>query len=224
MTRIHVGISDLSRQTGVSIATIKYYVRLGLLAPGRPTGPKRSEYDDAHAHRLRLIRTLREVGGLGIERIGRIVAAIDDPRMGRHDLYGVATRALEPDAAVGAATDATIAADAEIAAFLDKRGWIIRPEAAGRRELAATLVALRRLGRTYGTEAFEPYADIADRLASWEVQAIPASEPPGIAVERMVVGTVLFERILGALRRLAHEHHSRDAGSSDPDDPAPNAG
>ena len=96
----------------------------------------------------------------------------------------------------------------EVDAFVDERGWEVRADAAARRELADALVALRRLGRDYGTEIFGPYADVAERMAAWEVRTIPTTEAPGVAVERMVVGTVIFERILNALRRMAQEHHS----------------
>jgi hypothetical protein len=45
-------------------------------------------------------------------------------------------------------------------------------------------------------------------MAAWEVSTIPTSEPRSVAVERMVVGSIIFGAIFDALRRLAHEHHS----------------
>jgi hypothetical protein len=93
-------------------------------------------------------------------------------------------------------------------AFLAELGWHVRPEATGRQTLSDALAGLRRLGRPYGTEVFRPYADAADRMAAWEVNAIPTTEPPAVAVERMIVGTVVFGVVFDALRRLAHEHHS----------------
>ena len=203
-------ISELGRQAGVTVATIKYYLREGLLPSGRPTGPKQADYGDPHLHRLRLIRTLREVGGLEIERVRRVVEAIDADDLSRHDLFGVAARALEPLPPRDEPADDVLAARSEVDAFVDRHGWEVRADAAPRRELADALVALRRLGRDYGTEIFGPYADVADRMAAWEVRTIPSGEEPGAAVERMVVGTVIFERILNALRRMAEEHHSAE--------------
>ena len=208
MSRNPVRISELSRQAGVPVATIKYYLREGLLPPGTPTAPRQADYGETHLHRLRLIRTLREVGGLEIERVRRVVDAIDADDLSRHELFGVAARALEPLPPRGEPEDDILAARAEVDAFVDRRGWEVRGDAASRRELADALVALRRLGRDYGTEIFGPYADVADRMAAWEVRTIPGGEEPGVAVERMVVGTVIFERILNALRRMAQEHHS----------------
>ena len=203
-----VRISELGRQAGVPVATIKYYQREGLLPPGTSTAPRQATYGDAHLHRLRLIRTLREVGGVEIERVRRVIAAIDADDLSRHDLFGVAARALETAPERDEPAPDVVAARAEVDEFVDGRGWEVRTDAASRRELAGALVALRRLGRDYGTEIFGPYADVADRMAAWEVRTIPAGEEPGVAVERMVVGTVIFERILNALRRMAQEHHS----------------
>ena len=41
-------ISGLSARTGVSIASLKYYLREGLLMPGAPTSATRAEYDEGH--------------------------------------------------------------------------------------------------------------------------------------------------------------------------------
>ena len=201
-------ISELSRASGLPVATLKYYLREGLLPAGTPTAPNQAEYGDAHVRRLRLIRTLREVGGLEIERIRRVIAAIEDRDLSRHDLFGVAQRALESARTSAEMTDDTRQARAEVDRFVEGLGWQVRPEAAAREELADALAGLRRLGRDYGTEVFGPYAQAADRMAAWEVSAIPTSEPRSVAVERMVVGSIVFGAIFDALRRLAHEHHS----------------
>jgi DNA-binding transcriptional MerR regulator len=203
-----VKISELSRASGLPVATVKYYLREGLLPAGTPTAPNQAEYGDMHVRRLRLIRTLREVGGLEIERIRRVIAAIEDQDLSRHDLFGVAQRALESARTSAEMTDDTRQARVEVDRFVEGLGWHVRPDAAARDELADALAGLRRLGRDYGTEVFGPYAQAADRMAAWEVSAIPTSEPSSVAVERMVVGSIVFGAIFVALRRLAHEHHS----------------
>jgi DNA-binding transcriptional MerR regulator len=190
------------------VATVKYYIREGLLPAGTPTAPNQAEYGDKHVRRLRLIRTLREVGGLEIERIRRVVTAIEDEDLSRHDLFGVAQRALESARTSAEVTDEVRQARADVDRFVEGLGWQVRPDAAARDELADALAGLRRLGRDYGTEVFRPYTEAADRMAAWEVRAIPPSEPPSVAVERMVVGSIVFGAIFDALRRLAHEHHS----------------
>ncbi len=47
-----------------------------------------------------------------------------------------------------------------------------------------------------------------DALAANEVAGAPADMPRDDLIERVVTGTILMERALTALRRLAQEHHS----------------
>src|SRR5215207_7422388 len=179
---VAVRISEVARRAGLPIATVKYYLREGLLPAGTPTAPNQADYGDTHVRRLRLIRTLREVGKLEIERIRRVIAAIEDQNLSRHDLFGVAQRALESAHTSAKMTDDTLQALAEVDRFVEELGWQVRPDAAARQELAEALAGIRRLGRDYGTEVFGPYAAAADRMAAWEVSTIPTSEPPSVAV------------------------------------------
>jgi hypothetical protein len=55
---------------------------------------------------------------------------------------------------------------------------------------------------------FTPYAEAADRIAAAEVGSGPEDASRAETVEWMVIGTVVFEAALGALRRWAQEHHS----------------
>ncbi len=83
-------ISELADVTGVSIATLKYYLREGLLHPGRARGATRADYDDTHVERVRLVRTLIDVGRLSIDRVREVVTALDRPPESRHLLLGTA--------------------------------------------------------------------------------------------------------------------------------------
>ena len=71
-------ISELSRLSGVSVASIKYYVREGLLPAGTATSSNQATYDDTHARRLRLIRALIDIGGLSIGQVRATLAAVDE--------------------------------------------------------------------------------------------------------------------------------------------------
>jgi DNA-binding transcriptional MerR regulator len=200
-------ISELSRATGVAIPTVKYYLREGLLARGDATAPNQAEYGSAHAHRLHLIRVLREVGGLTVGQVTAVLAAIDDESLPRHELFGVAQRALERPRATAVSEEVTLAGD-EIDQLLAQLGWEVSAEAPARRTLADTLVALRKLGRECGAEVFLPHAMAAAQIAEQEVSGLEEETVRATAVERLVVGTVVFEAALCALRRLAHEHYS----------------
>jgi len=203
-----VKISQLSRASGVPIPTIKYYLREGLLPAGESTAPNQAEYGDAHLHRLRLIRVLIDVGGLGIAAIRNILEAIADESLSLHAMLGVAHHALGPGGDRAPVPDDVARAREEVDAFLVQLGWRASTEAPSRRRLADALVALRRLGQDVGPEVFEPYAKAADELAARELASMPVDAPRAELVERAVVGTVVFEAALRALRMLAEEHHS----------------
>lgn len=79
-------ISELSHASGVSIPTIKYYLREGLLQPGSRSAPNQAQYDQGHIHRLRLIRVLMDVGGLGVAGVRSTLEAIADERLPMHGL------------------------------------------------------------------------------------------------------------------------------------------
>src|SRR6476469_3885676 len=89
-------ISELADLTGVSIPTLKYYLREGLLHPGRSQGATRADYDDTHVARVLLVRTLIDVGRLSIDRVREVVTALDLPPESRHLLLGTAHDVLRP--------------------------------------------------------------------------------------------------------------------------------
>ena len=200
-------VAALSRASGVTVPTIKYYIREGLLEPGSPTAPNQAEYGEEHVHRLRLIRALMDVGGLGVAAARAVLDAISDPTLSLHALLGVAHQALGPPPDRGPVPDDVVGARAEIDAFVQDLGWQVDAGHPARRALADALAALRRLGRDYPAQVFQPYAEVAGDLAAWELQTVPSGSRAE-AVEGAVVGTVVFEAALVALRRLAQAHHS----------------
>ncbi len=81
-------ISELSKSSGVPVATIKFYLREGLLHDGRHTSATQASYDDSHVGRLRMARALVGVGGMSLARVKAIIAVIDDPPATMHELLG----------------------------------------------------------------------------------------------------------------------------------------
>ena len=201
-------LSEFSRETGLSIPTIKYYLREGLLEPGGALDSGRAEYLESHVRRARLIRALAQVGDLPLATIARILQAIDDDSVPLHEALGVAHYALAQRGAMNAGSEELERARVEVDAFLDDLGWTIKPEAPDRDELAWALMTLRCLGWKVGPQVFNRYARAADKLAKWELGRNPGELDRERAVENAVVGTVVFEAVLTALRRLAQEHHS----------------
>ena len=200
-------ISDLSRSSGVPIPTVKFYLREGLLHPGERTAPNHASYDASHVRRLQLVRVLADVGGLSVAAIRSVLSALEQPELPLHDALAAAHTALPRAGTV--ADERRVAARRETDAWLDERGWRLDPATPARDELAAALAALRQLGWEVGPEVFERYARAADTIAAEEIAYVAAAPDREAAVEATVVGTVVFERALVALRRLAEEHHSR---------------
>jgi DNA-binding transcriptional MerR regulator len=203
-----VRMAELSRTTGVPVATVKYYLREGLLPPGTSMGPNQADYGDDHTRRLRLIRVLREVGELGIAQVRQVLEAIDTEEVSLHNVLGQAHHALGPTREPNVVSEELQQAKADIDRFIADRGWRVSAEAPARWTLAESLLALRRLCGAEGPEIFTPYAEVADRIAAAEVSSGPEVASRAETVEWMVIGTVVYEAALSALRRLAQEHHS----------------
>jgi DNA-binding transcriptional MerR regulator len=201
-----VRISELARAGGVSVATAKFYLREGLLPPGELTAANQATYGPEHVHRLRLIRVMLEVGRMPLSSVREVLVALDDSALPMHDLLAVAHRNL----ALQRIGEGTVdpAAVAEVDAVLDRLGWLVADDSPARRDLARSVAALHRLGWSVDADVLEPYARAADSVAEREVEYVAEAPSRAESVERLVVGTVVFEAVLAALRRLAEERHS----------------
>lgn len=205
-------MAELSRRSGVPIATIKYYRREGLLPAGEPSAPNQAEYDQSHLDRLRLIRTLRDVADLPVAGLRDVVAAIEDPDRSPHDVVGAAHRAIDARGDVG--VDAADLARAD--AVVDQAGWQVEESAPARATLARALAALDDLGISTDEQTIQRYVDAADTVAVAEVESTMGRQETAsrdALVTSVVAGTVLYEQVLTAMRRLAQEHHSANRGS-----------
>jgi DNA-binding transcriptional MerR regulator len=199
-------ISELSQRSGVSVASIKFYVREGLLAPGVPTARNQANYDDEHVRRLRLIRALIDGGGLSLANVRAVLRAVDDETTTLHDAFGAVMHALDE---LGQPVDADVAAtEAEVRDWLARRDWRIKPGAPAPQVLAELLVTLHMFGVPLTIDAFDAEADAASARARAEVAYARAQPSRAAAVETMVLGTVVIERIFAQLRRLALEAES----------------
>ncbi|MBK9612844.1 MerR family transcriptional regulator [Candidatus Amarobacter glycogenicus] len=83
-------ISELSSRTGVSIPSLKFYLREGLLPQGQLSAPNQADYSESHVRRAALIRALRDVAGLSIAKIKAIVDALE-----HRELYEVMGQAVD---------------------------------------------------------------------------------------------------------------------------------
>jgi DNA-binding transcriptional MerR regulator len=199
-------ISELADRAEVPLATVKYYLRAGLLAPGLVTGPRRAEYDDTHLRRLRVLRMLREIGGIPVATLQQIVDAVDDPARPSHDVLCLVADALTE-------TNDDLPADEASREMVDHAlaavGWSgVRPDAADRRQLAA----LVRLLSAEGPLSIDPsilsfYVGLADQLCRREIRFIDPDKDRSGALEDIVAGEAVFGQVLALLRRMGHEHY-----------------
>ena len=209
-------MAELSRSSGVPIATIKYYLREGLLPPGAATSATRAEYGEAHLRRLRLIRALLEIGEVPVAAIGEILAVVDDESASLHVMLGAVQYELGPHPALPAEADQDWqAACGEADALIADLGWVVAPGAPARTLLVAALAALRRTRSAPPGPGLRAYAEAMASLAAAEVASLDSGnrDVPGgasrvVLAESAVVGMVLYERILVAVHRLAQEDAS----------------
>jgi DNA-binding transcriptional MerR regulator len=200
-------IGDLSRRSGVSVPTIKYYLRDGLLPPGELTSPNQAQYGEEHVQRLGLIRALLDVGGLTVAAVREVLAAIDEPDTALHKMLGVAQHSFAPSATLPDSAELAIS-EARIAALLERRGWQVKPDNPSWRTAAEVLTTLRRLGFPERDDWLEAYGAAAEIIAEADVTATASAFTRESMVQALVVGTLLGDALFSALRRLAHEDAS----------------
>ncbi len=200
---------ELADRSGVSVASIKYYLREGLLEPGTATGVTSARYDERHVERLRLIRVLREVGDVPVARIAGVVRAVQDRDLSLNEVLCTAHDALGPEPPADAG-DARAGARREVLEHLRAAGWNISDGAPALDALAGALLGVRSLiDPAIGPAIFDRHLTSAFELASFELDSISAERGRDSAVRQIIVGTIVFEEALVALRRLAEQHHSR---------------
>lgn len=203
-------LSELSQRSGVSVATVKYYLREGLLAPGTPVTARQAEYDEQHLRRLRLIRALLTVGGMTISQARDVLAVADDPAFSRHEQLGIAQYMLPPQVTPPAKEDPQQpewdTTHRELRALLAELDWRVYDEAPAINTLTRAVVTLRALGYDFPLDSVRRYAEAVHPMAEAEAGLIEDEYPVlEEAIEAMVAYTMLNEPILLALRRLAHE-------------------
>ncbi len=198
-------ISELATATDVPVATLKYYLREGVLPPGEARTRTSADYGQEHVERVRLVRALTGVGGLSLATTRRVLAEIETPGTSRTDVMGAAQRALlgeeyVPDPGEGGALQPTSRARA----WLAQQGWQVHPADPAIDELDVAWEACEAADLGVDEERMAAYAQAVLRVAAVDLASVP-SDPRG-AVRQVVIGTVLVDRVLLLLRRLAQQH------------------
>jgi DNA-binding transcriptional MerR regulator len=201
-------VSELADRAEVPVATVKYYLREGLLPAGTAIAPRRAEYDETHLRRLRILRLLREIGGVPVSSLRVITDALDDDDLPIHDVMDLTADTISAGPEPGAQDAPSLAIVDEV---IDAIGWVgLRPESVDRLRLASLVATLNGPGPLVANvEVLRYYAGVADQLARTEVHHIDYTRDRAELLEEMITGSVLFGQIFGLLRQMGQEHHHR---------------
>ncbi|MFF5703782.1 MerR family transcriptional regulator [Streptomyces sp. NPDC012794] len=207
-------ISELSRVTGVPVASIKYFRRQGLLPAGRATAATLAEYGEEHAQRLRLIKALTTLGGLSIAATRDVLGAVDQAHSTEGALGAISYALPVPVAAQGPEggaeeTEAEEAAGAEVSELLAALDWRAPATSPHVQGLTAALKELRRLDAQYAPGELAAYARLAEAVARLDLERAACLDDPVALAERAVIVFAICAPVFELLRRLAQEDQVR---------------
>ena len=185
-------MAELAKRSGLSVATIKFYLREGLLSAGHRSSVNQAEYDEVHLERLRMIRALAKVAGLPLASIREVVGVIDGGGS------PVDAMAATQDALAGEVDAERI--DAESEAVLDRiiaeRGWRCEKASPAYGAAAAALAELEAEGFGRGG-LLDGYAEAADLVGRSDLTAVAAEDSTAGLVRAIVVVGGLFRGPFG---------------------------
>ncbi|MFE2288139.1 MerR family transcriptional regulator [Streptomyces sp. NPDC059443] len=205
-------LTELSERSGLPIATIKYYLREGLLPAGRRIDGTTAEYDEGHLRRLRLVRALIQVGGIPVAKAREVIAHVDDESLGRTIRLGAALWALPQGPDPDEGDEAVVSARREVDRLLEMLGWSTARELGAlspvHRSLVVAVATLIRLDYPWDAELIAPYAELMHQAAVRDMDFVETYPSEAEKVETTVAAAVLFQPVLKALHRLAQEEES----------------
>jgi DNA-binding transcriptional MerR regulator len=209
-------IAELSRRSGVPVPTIKFYLREGLLPAGELTSPNQARYSESHLHRLRLVRAMVELGGLSIATVREVLGALDDPARSMQKSLGTISAALAPPD-LGIEDEV---AHQQVEEFLERQGWVSRPASYAHKALVGVLATAREVGHERFTDLLDGFGQAAMPLAEADMEYVLAAKTKDGALEGVVVGTVLGDAAMAAVRAMARRELSgRLTGEEDEPQP-----
>lgn len=224
-------LSALAAASGVSTASIKYYIHEGLLPPGRKKNATTAVYDEAHLHRLALIRWLRDELSSPIAGIAELTRAIDDDSLPTIELMGMCQELAlrgnsglpasvlrapgSPPYALRSNTSTEAAArpqsdrpqsdrfDDIVSAVLDRLGWPDE-ESAARSALSRVLEIVDAAGYTVSVDAVVAQCRAIASVAQDNLRPIDSALSRDEVCLRVIRGITIHNRQLIATSALTH--------------------
>ncbi|MER5498283.1 MerR family transcriptional regulator [Streptomyces sp. NPDC002561] len=205
-------LSELSEKSGVKPATIKYYLREGLLRPGHRVSATQAEYDGNHLRRLRLVRALIQVGRLPVATVREVLSHVEDESLGRTIRLGAALWALPHGPEPDEEAPETAAAREVVERLLERLDWATAQEIGSlsptHRSLVSSVATLIRLGHPCDVEYLAEQARLMHQVAVQNLDMMETYPTEEEQVEAAVASAVLYEPLLMSLHRMAQEEES----------------
>ena len=193
-------VSELVARTGVPLATVKYYLREGLLMPGEATSATQARYGEEHVQRLGLVKALAGAG-LPIPRIREILRLVDHPDGSLFDVLGQAIAQLPPYLDTPADD---IDEFPRARAVLERLGQVYDPRYVAVGQLERALAALEEADIPMTEERLDAYGRHVRGIAEIDIGLMPTASAED-AIRYAVLGTAVYEPVIAAMRRLAHQ-------------------
>ncbi|MEV4502861.1 MerR family transcriptional regulator [Streptomyces klenkii] len=205
-------LAELSRRSGVASATIKYYLREGLLPQGRQVNATQAEYGEEHLRRLHLVRALIQVGRVPVARARQVLTAADTS-LDLNERLDIAVQALPHDPSASGPDDACVRRAREtVAELLAQERWQLGMELNDNffafRMLVAAVAALDRLGYACDVSQLTAYARQAAAIAAHDLDMVEKLAVTPEGEEAAAAFLILCEPLLLALRRIADSAES----------------
>jgi DNA-binding transcriptional MerR regulator len=200
-------ISEAADRGGVSQATLKYYIREGLVHEGTRIATNQTVYDESHVKRVRLVRALIETGGLSIAEAGRVLAAVDE----HPDAPAYAFEAAQHAMGAGHQDAGSASARERIRHLAGSQGWTYTDQNPGIPMAARVLDGFDSIDFPLPDDYLVGYAAAAQELARADILALQSRHDTESVTELMVAGTVLGDALIAGLRRIAQENESAAA-------------
>ncbi|REJ05720.1 MerR family transcriptional regulator [Microbacterium bovistercoris] len=192
-------LSELARETGATTASLKFWMREGVLPAGELRNQTTAVYGQRHLDRVALIQTLRSEFDASIAGIRGLTSLIDRPDAVPLDVME-ACQVIATGLAIGEVHDEY----AELIGELhDRVGWI-RFDSLAAGVLAHALAASARVGYPYSLAALEQYARMLDPIAESDIGAIQPEGTLDVMARNLLVAAAAQNRVLIAMNQLAH--------------------
>lgn len=196
-------LGELARSLDTTTASIKFYIREGLLPAGRKINQTTAVYDESHRRRLALILGLRGVIGTPLARIADLIAVIDDPAAGRLDVMETA-QMIGVEGRNGDVDARPVGASAAVARVLEEQDW---PDAQSQARAAVE----RRLVRMHANGVHvspQTLSRIATAVGSIGLMGLDVSGTRDEVALGVAVGTYEVSQLVVDMLSLAQTSHS----------------